>query len=252
MWVSYGYGNDQRPLLLYQYHPTRSSEVPKKLLQNYSGFVQTDGYKGYSFESSAYNGKIAHVGCLAHVRREFEKAYKANKKSRCAHTALTYIRDIYEIENTLRCTGLVTDELVNTRKERMNPLLEKFHNWLGEQKKIVVPKSLSGKAVSYALSEWEKVVRFLEHHLLTPDNNLIENAIRPFVVGRKNWLFANTPRGAHSSACFYSLIESAKANTLEPYYYLRYIFEKIPECGSNDELRKLLPDVLTPEIITPK
>ena len=249
MWVAYGYGNEERPLLLYQYHPTRSSEVPKSFLENYSGFVQTDGYGGYNFNDPAYNGKIVHVGCLAHARRDFEKAYQTNKKSKCAHTALSYIRDIYKLESDLRNKTLSADEFVRKRKDEMIPLLEKFHNWLAEQQKIILPSSRSGKAVSYTLGQWNKIIRFLDHHLLTPDNNKIENAIRPFAVGRKNWLFSNTPRGARSSACFYSLIESAKANNLEPYYYLRYIFEKMAGCTNKEEFRSLLPDMITQEMI---
>ncbi len=249
MWVAYGYGDKEHPLLLYQYHPTRSSEVPKRILQNYSGFVQTDGYKGYDFNDSSYEGTITHVGCLVHARRGFEKAYKANRKSKCAHTALKYIRDIYSVESTLRSRNLENDDFIVKRREQMEPILEKFHNWLAEQQKIVLPSSLSGKALSYTLSMWGNIIHFLDHHLLTPDNNLVENAIRPFVVGRKNWLISNTPRGARSSACFYSLIESAKANKLEPYYYLRYIFEKLPKCTNKNELRNLLPDTVSQEMI---
>lgn len=249
MWVSYGYGYELRPLLLYQYHPTRSSDVPKKFLENYSGFVQTDGYNGYNFDDPSYKGTVTHVGCLAHARREFEKAYRANKESKCAHTALSYIRDIYKMERDLRKLMLSSNEFVEKRREQMIPLLEKFHNWLGEQQKIILPSCLSGEAVSYTVGQWNKIIRFLDHHLLTPDNNKIENSIRPFVVGRKNWLFSNTPRGARSSACFYSLIESAKVNNLEPYYYLRYIFEKLPECKNEEEIRGLLPDMLIPEMI---
>ncbi len=249
MWVAYGYGKDDCPLLLYQYHPTRSSEVPKKFLKNYSGFVQTDGYKGYNFDSSSYEGTITHVGCLVHARREFEKAYKANKKSKCAYMALKYIRDIYRIENSLRSRNLGSEDFVNKRKEQMKPILEKFHNWLCEQEKTVLPQSLAGKALKYTLSVWKNIIQFPDHYLLTPDNNLVENVIRPFVIGRKNWLFSNTPRGARSSACFYSLIESAKANKLEPYYYLRNIFEKLPEATSKEDFRNLLPDMVTQEMI---
>jgi transposase len=96
-------------------------------------------------------------------------------------------------------------------------------------------------AVLYTLGEWKKLIRYIEKPFLTPDNNIAENAIRPFVVGRKNWLFSYSPKGAHASTYIYSLIESAKANGLEPYRYLRYIFTKLPQAKSKDELRKLLP-----------
>jgi transposase len=245
----YGYGNNERPLLLFQYHPTRSADIPKKLLKNYSGFVQTDGYQSYDFTDKEYTGTITHAGCLAHARRYFEKAYKADKKSVCAHRAIKYIRDIYAIENDLREKKLTTVEFVEERKKQTTPVFEKFHNWLLEQQKNILPRSLSGEAVSYTLGQWDKIIHFPDHHLLTPDNNKTENAIRPFVVGRKNWLFSNTPRGADSSACFYSLIEGAKANKLEPYYYLRYIFEKMSSFNTKEELRNLLPDVVTVDMI---
>ena len=106
----------------------------------------------------------------------------------------------------------------------------------------ITPKSKAGEAIRYTLDEWNKLIKYMDHFLLTPDNNLTENAIRPFVLGRKNWLFSNTPRGAHSSAVLYSLIESAKANALEPYKYLRYIFEKLPYANSKEDFRALLPD----------
>jgi transposase len=185
MWVTYEYEEGERPLLLHQYHPTRSADVPKKLLKNYSGFVQTDGYKSFQFSDKEYTGTITHVSCLAHVRRYFEKAYKANKKSECAHTALKYIRNMYSIENNLRERKLTYDEFVEKRKRQMTPVFEKFHNWLVEQQKNVLPGSLSGEAVSYTLGQWDKIPNFLDHHLLTPDNNKTENAIRPFVIGRK-------------------------------------------------------------------
>lgn len=135
------------------------------------------------------------------------------------------------------------------RKEAAYPVLESFHNWFVEQKNAILPAGKTGEAINYTISEWDKLIRYTDHHLLTPDNNLIENAIRPFVLGRKNWLFSNTPRGAKSSAALYSLIETAKANGLEPYWYLRYIFDRLSAAGFKEDLRNLLPDRLTPEMI---
>ena len=108
------------------------------------------------------------------------------------------------------------------------------------------PKGLLGKAVSYALNQWPRLVGYLEDGRLAPDNNAAENAIRPFVVGRKNWLFSGTPEGAEASALLYSLIETAKANGLEPYAYLRYIFGRLPLASSLEEYEVLLPWNITP------
>ena len=121
-----------------------------------------------------------------------------------------------------------------------------FGTWLDHKAQQVPPTSLLGKAVSYTLGQWKRLTVYVEDGLLTPDNNLAENAIRPFVVGRKNWLFSGTPQGAWASATIYSLIETAKANGLEPYRYLRYLFETLPQASTADEHRALLPWHLSP------
>ncbi|MBU4387889.1 IS66 family transposase, partial [Candidatus Dependentiae bacterium] len=229
MWVAMGYTKDEKPLLLYQYHPTRSGGVPKNILGDYGGIIQTDGYDGYNQVVKKNN--LIHAGCFAHARREFEKAMKQSKKSKVAYRGLAYIRALYKIESDVRQRNLASDEFVEKRRNAAIPLLEEFHNWLCAQKQGVLPQGYTGKAVNYALNQWDTLIRYLDHHLLTPDNNLIENAIRPFVLGRKNWLFSNTPRGAQASAVLYSLIESAKANKLEPYRYLRYLFDRIAGCS---------------------
>ena len=247
MWVTMGYTADEKPLLLYQYYPTRSGDVPKQFLEDYKGFLQTDGYSGYN--RVAAKKDILHVGCFAHARRYFEKAYKLNKKSKVGFKGLDYIKKIYAVENDLRKRDLNSEEFIEKRKKAVIPILDAFHNWLQSQVSIVVPKSKAGEAINYTLDEWNKLIRYLDHHLLTPDNNSVENAIRPFVLGRKNWLFSNTPRGAESSAILYSLIESAKANRLDPYKYLRYLFDRLPAAKSKDQLRALIPDRITHEMI---
>lgn len=243
MWVSVGYpaGVKSKPLILYKYHPTRSHEVAEEFLESYEGYLQTDGYVGYS--KAVKRKDIIHAGCFAHARRYFYEAMKQNKKSKTAYKALSYIQKLYTIENDLRGKKLSDDEFIRKRKQAANPVLEEFHNWLKSQSGIL-PESKTGKAIKYTISEWDKLTKYLEHHLMTPDNNAVENAIRPFVLGRKNWLFSNTPRGAHSSAIIYSLIESAKANGIEPYLYLRHLFINLPKLKSTEETRKLLPNYL--------
>lgn len=126
-------------------------------------------------------------------------------------------------------------------------VLSEFRSWLEDRRETVIPESLAGKAVLYALREWTKLVRYLDAWYLTPDNNAAEQAIRPFVVGRKEWLFSDTPRGAHASATLYSLIESAKINGLEPYRYLRFLFNRLPTARSSEEVKSLLPYQLSPD-----
>jgi len=133
------------------------------------------------------------------------------------------------------------EQTARERQTRAGPILEQFKAWLEKRSPQVPPGSTLGKAITYTLGQWDRLEVYLKDGRLHPDNNLAENAIRPFVIGRKNWLFAATPHGAHASAALYSIIETAKANNLEPYWYLRYLFERLPEAKTKDEYRALLP-----------
>lgn len=239
MWVSVGYPARGRPLVLYRYHPSRSRDIPYAFLDGFSGYLQTDGYDGYNL--AAGRKGIIHVGCFAHARRYFFDAAKLNKQDSRAHRAMDYIRKLYEIETRIRGQELPPPTFVEKRKEEAVPVLDEFHAWLERIGPEIVPSSGTGQAIAYTLNEWDKLVRYLEAEFLTPDNNEIERTIRSFVIGRKNWLFSNTPRGAHSSAGMYSLIESSKANRIEPYQYLRFLFKMLPVASNSDELRMLLP-----------
>jgi len=243
MWVALGYPARGRPLVLFQYHPSRSRDIPHAFLDGFKGYLQTDGYDGYNL--AAGRGGIVHVGCFAHARRYFFDAAKLNKQDSRAHRALEYIRKLYEIENRLREKGLPAETFVERRKKEVEPVLEEFRSWLEHMGPEIVPSSRTGQAITYTMKEWDKLVRYLHADFLTPDNNEIERAIRPFVIGRKNWLFANTPSGAHASAAMYSLVESAKANRIEPYQYLRFLFTNLPLASGKDSLRSLLPCYVT-------
>lgn len=143
-------------------------------------------------------------------------------------------------------------EIYQLRQEKCKPLVDTFHSWLLEHMPRVPPQSLLGKAISYALGQWKRLERYLEDGRLRMDNNLAENAIRPFVVGRKNWLFSGNVEGARASAAIYTLIENAKANGLEPYWYLRHLFERLPLAKNEDDLRALLPQYIDPAIVSRK
>ncbi len=247
MWVYRG-GAPSLPILLYEYHPSRSGDVPVAMLHSYSGAVQTDGYKGYNFLDM--QNDVVHLGCWAHARRKFIEADKARpKKGKAGSTtiALNFIKNLYKVENDAKRKGLAGKELVIYRKEKAEPLLKKFNKWLKKKSLNTTPQSLLGKAVSYTLKQWKRLEAYIEVGDATPDNNLAENAIRPFVVGRKNWLFAGTPDGARASAALYSLIETAKANKLDVYKYLRFLFENLPLAQSEEEYLKLLPTAVTAE-----
>lgn len=251
MWIFRG-GDPQKPSLIYQYHPTRSGGVASTFLREYQGVVQTDGYAGYNFLD--IRDEIDHLGCWAHVRRKFMDAQKSRgknvKKSGSVDVGLGFIKKLYTIEKQAKTQNLSPSQLVQLRKKEAEPVLGKFRIWLEKKSLHVVPKSLLGKAVSYALSQWHRLTGYINNGVVTPDNNLAENSIRPFVVGRKNWLFAGTPEGAAASAAIYSLVETAKNNELDVYGYLRYLFEQLPFAQSEDDYRKLLPHQLTAEQLT--
>lgn len=249
MWVFRG-GPPDKPVLIYQYHPTRSGQVPKEFLKDYQGYIQTDAYSGY--DALGRRSDIYHAGCWAHARRKFMEVVKAGSgkgKKGHAETALEYIGKLYAIEKSARKDELETEQIVALRQEKSKPILEEFKALLNTLSGKTPPKGLLGKAVNYTLKNWPLLVRYLEQGYITPDNNAAENAIRPFVVGRKNWLFSGSPNGASASACLYSLIESAKACGLKPYDYLRYLFDNIPFAKIEADYEKLLPQILTQEKI---
>jgi len=154
---------------------------------------------------------------------------------------LDFCNRLYAIER--KAEGLPPEERLNIRQEQSRPVLDAFLAWLLKQKDRVLPKSATGTAITYCLNQWDRLQGYLLDGRLEIDNNRSERSIKPFVIGRKNWLFANTPRGAGASAIIYSIIETAKENRLHPFYYLTYLFEKLPQLSDRDKeaLDKLLP-----------
>ena len=245
LWALRG-GPAGHPLIYYEYDPSRSAEVPKRLLRNYQGFLQTDGYEGYT--ALGQEPRISHVRCWAHARRKFDEALRGQgkaKKRGVKHTAkesrarqaLSQIQALYRIERELK--DAPAEKRLAARQERTKPRVEKLRSWLDDSIDSVPPQSLTGKAMHYLAKQWPKRIRVLDDGRLPLDTNLVENAIRPFVIGRKNWLFADTVAGARASANLYSLIETAKANGIEPYRYLAHLFELLPALTSPDQLDEL-------------
>ena len=243
MWLARG-GPPEAPVCLYHYTPTRSAEYPRELLGQYQGYVQSDGYSAYA-KVAEENLDLTLVGCWAHARRKFVEAAKGSKKAGTAHEAVSKIRKLYQIEQTLREQELSAEAFGTLRRKKIEPVLEKLNQWLAKKSEQIVPQSLVGKAVRYTLSQWEQLIRYLDHPWLTPDNNAAENAIRPFVVGRKNWLFSGSPRGADASCAIYSLVETAKQNRMNPYAYLYLVFTKVPQISDDGGWEALLPWNLT-------
>lgn len=245
LWVQGAPARDG-PVWLYTYDPSRSAEVPKRLLEGFEGFLQSDGYEGYTAVGN--QSGIRHVGCWAHCRRKFDEAVKGQgkgaKRKRTlreskALQGLAFIQKLYRIERQM---GTVSpEERKRLRLLHSKPVMEAMRAWLDAALSRVPPQSLTGKALAYADGQWPKLVRVLEDGRIPLDTNAVENAIRPFVVGRKGWLFADTVRGAEASANLYSVIETAKGNGIEPFAYLRHVFAELPRATRLADFEALLP-----------
>ena len=250
MWV-YGGGPPEQPVIWYQYADSRGSEVPVDFLFPTEDelpacemYLVTDGYEGYNALSKS-PGILGHGACWAHVRRRFVEATHGRKNTAAAHQMVALISKLYQIERTARDQGAQEREAI--RQKKAAPILDTIKTWLDEKATKVLPKSPLGTAITYTLNLWPRLTTYLEDGHIEIDNNKVENAIRPFVIGRKGWLFSGSPRGAHASASLYTLVETAKANKLEPWAYLNYLFEKLPLAKSEQALLDLLPQNLKME-----
>jgi len=262
MWVRVG-GPPTQPIRLFHYAPSRSGSVVSDLLDGYQGYLQTDDYAGYN--AVAATKGVIQLGCWAHARRKFIEAQKvttSKTKSKTKNTnkvskvdmAISLIAKLYAIEKPLKEADAETRHQI--RQQQAVPQLQKIRAWLDKTLHTTLPKGLLpqgtlsvpfgaihlvGKAVSYLDKNWQKLTVYTQDGRLSIDNNPAENAIRPFVIGRKNWLFSASVNGAKASANIYSLIETAKANQLEPYQYLRHLFTELPNATTIDHIEALLP-----------
>jgi hypothetical protein len=238
MWLYRTSGDADIPIVLYEYQPDRTKGRPQAFLKGFKGYLHTDGYSAYRSVSD----DVVIVGCLAHVRRGFVYALKKIPPERQIGTGAlqgkTFCDKLYSIERSL--AGLSPEERCAKRHELAKPILDDFLHWLKQQH---VGTTKFGKAVKHALLQWEYLGRYLLDGRLEIDNNRAERSIKPFVLGRKNWMFSNTPKGAKASAILYSIIETAKENDLDPYRYLTHIFTVAPNCDMNnpEAVEALLP-----------
>jgi transposase len=225
--------------VLFYYEPTRSGAVAQELLRDFSGALMVDGYAGYN--AVCQKNTIMRLGCWAHARRKFVEAQQVQpaKKTGKADQALAYIQQLYRIEQDIKEKN--SSEKFIVRQQHAKPIVDKIKSWLDKSVSQSPPQSVIGKALYYLQSQWSLLVCYLESGDYPIDNNPAENAIRPFVVGRKAWLFSTSQNGATSSANLYSLIETAKANGLEPHAYLKKIFAELPNVKTVDDIESLLP-----------
>lgn len=243
MWIMRG-GPPDRPIILFDYDRSRGKAVAERLLEQFDGrYFQSDGYSSY--DAICQSKGIIQLGCWDHVRRKFVEAQKAQPsgstavRSSYADQALDKIGQLYRIEREI--ASLPFEEKYRQRQQRSVPALESFHAWLSGIAPKLAKGGLTRGAVDYALNQWPKLIRYCDQGFLRISNILAENAIRPFVVGRKAWLFADTPAGARANAVFFSLVETAKANGLEPYGYLCRVLRQIPYAQTVEDWETLLP-----------
>ena len=220
-------------IVLYDYQGGRAGQCAVDYLQGFTGYLQVDGYAGYEKTSATL------VGCWAHARRKFMEAKTAQPKGKSgkADMALSMIQKLYRIETSLKDKNV--DEKYQLRQKKSKPLLAKLYQWLA--KANVVTKSALGKAIGYCQNQWHKLSRYIEDGNLTIDNNRAERAVKPFVIGRKNWLFSNTANGARASAMLYSIIETAKANGLIPFDYIVHCLEQLSGDVDEKTIEAMLP-----------
>jgi len=227
--------------VVYDYATSRGKEHPKRMLENFTGYIQTDAYAGYDNIAS---DDIKLVGCFAHARRYFadiKKASGKNKKVPRIDYILKEISKLYKLEKNAKENKLSENEIYKLRQKESIPILKILHDYLEKINPRVPPKSLFGKAINYSLNNWLKLTRYVDDGKLNIDNNSAERKIKPFVIGRKNWLFCGNIRGARASANIYSLIESAKLYNLKIFDYLKYVFENLPLADTPKKLEQLLP-----------
>ena len=242
-WV---YHSPLEQVVLFDYRPSRSREGPTQLLNNFKGYLQTDGYSVY--ESFGQNKQITLLGCMAHARRGFEKALDYDKDK--AGYAMTLFQKLYVIERYAREENLDHKQRHELRLEKALPVCNQLGKWIASEYKNILPKSALGKAMAYCLARWDNLIGYLHDGALEIDNNLVENAIRPVALGRKNYLFAGSHKAAQNAAIIYSFFATCKKHNINPHQWLHHVLQVIQDYKV-PKLSELLPQNFT-KIHTPQ
>ena len=246
MWLFAGGAPDQF-CFYYRYHHARSHDVPLQFFDGYKGYIHCDGFPGYE-TLAAKSPAIQLSGCLYHARRKFVEIIKVTQaKEGVAHDVVLFIAKLAHIEEEIKL--LTTEEKFNLRLEKAKPILTALHDYLIAVQPRTLPKSPLGQAVSYTLNQWPKLLTYLKDGRLENNNNRSERAIKPFVIGRKGWLFANSVAGAEAAAIIFSLVETCKHHQIEAYDWFRYVLQQLPLCESDEEIEALMPFNIDRELI---
>src|SRR5262245_53733771 len=230
-------GDRAHPYTTLHYTDSRSRDGPAAFLKGFTGYLQTDAYSSYESVVNKSAGKILAVGCWAHVRREFFDA--RHNQPREVHYVLGLIAQLYDVEDEIR--GRTDQGRLEARQERSLPVLKRLEEYLREQQGLALPKSQFGKAINYALNQWEALLLYASDGRLEIDNNSSERTLRPCAIGRKNWLFFGSDRGGETAAILMSILAGARRHGIEPFEYVRQLL--IALSSTDADLRSLLPDV---------
>jgi transposase len=236
LWVYVGGVSDNPNCVVYDYTPTRSQSGPKSFLKDYRGYLQADAYAGY--DCLYKTGDIIEVACFAHARRKFFEITLAAKETGKADIALEFMGELYGVERKAKPLTPLQRKFYRRRYSR--PILDRFYRWLKKTERMALPKTPIGLAVAYTLNHWKALRNYCRDGILNIDNNTAERAIKPLVIGRKNWLFAGSHEGAKRAAVLYSIIETCKLNGINPYFYIKDVLIKLPSTLMKD-LKQLLP-----------
>ena len=238
MWCFIGGSPDKRSVI-YHYDPGRAHTIVETVLDDFTGYLHCDGYGAYDTYASDHSVQL--VGCWMHARRRFIEITKVTKTKGLAHQAVAMIAKLYHIERKIKTLNFNHEQIYHYRQQHAKPLLDTFKKWLDDHLTKVLPKSPIGEAIKYTLGQWHKLIRYLDDGRLEIDNGLSERTIKPFVIGRKNWLFSDSVAGVKAAEIIYSIIETCSLHKIEPYMYLRRVLAKLPSVNTESELQALLP-----------
>jgi len=238
MWCFIGGPPDKRSIM-YHYDPGRAHTVIEHGLEDFSGYLHCDGFSAY--DSYAIDHEVKLVGCWMHARRRFAEIVKLTTSKGLAHKAIAMIASLYRIESHIKQHDYTPEQTYQYRIQHAKPKLDTIKQWLDANVNKVLPKSPLGQAIAYCRNQWHKLTRYLDDGRLEIDNGLSERKIKPFVIGRKNWMFCNSVAGARAAEIIYSLIETCQMHGIEPYAWLRYVLAKLPSLSTEVQLQLCLP-----------
>lgn len=238
MWCFIG-GPPDKECSVYQYHPSRKEHIAQEFFAPFKGYLHADCYRAYV---NLDGRNIKHVACFAHARRYFMDIVKSNKnKTGLANIAVKKIGELYKVERELKEKNATPDEIFNTRQNKSLPILNDFYEWLEVKSLKVPPKSPIAKAIHYAIKHWDALNRYTLDGRLDIDNNKAERTVKPFVIGRKNWLFCQNEKGANAGAILFSLVQTCKQHNVDVFAYFKLALQNIITCQTKEELISLLP-----------